>query len=1195
MKVECRIVTLRLGVLSMFIWLLIVDLYGQVGSVTLNYKNASFMEVIHAMKEQTGIKFLYNIDKVENRYCESLSLNKVPTAQAIPIVLSAFDLTYSEIEGVIVVEEQNQKEKTHQNKVVIGKVFDDKGKPLPGVTIRVKDSSVGVASDINGRFSMIISPLESSVLVFSFIGMKTKELKFTGQQPLNVILEREQIELEEVLVSVGYQRVNRRDMVGSYTTIQAKDVMMPSCTSIDQMLQGKIPGLVMMNTSSRVGRTPKINIRGTSTILGNTDPLWVVDGIIQSDPLPFDVSTSMTSDLSTLVGNQISWLNPADIETITILKDASATAVYGAKASNGVIVITTKKGNTDRQSVRYSLNMSMRARPHYGMFNLMNSAERIRFSREAYNVGVRYMNEPLPQIYTYEGLMYLLNERQISEKEFQKQIATLETTNTDWFDELTRNSLSHTHNLSLSGGSEKVTYSASLGYSNNKGVELNNDIEQISGRLNVNARILPNLKVDFNLSGNKSENKGYGPGINPMSYASSISRAIPAYHSDGSAVYYKEYHDYSLHSERSMLGFNILNEIEHSYAKNNATRFDIGLNLDWKIIENLNYQLVGGLSSNTNDSESYAGERTQYIARNYRGYDYGTALPNSELYKAAMLPFGGELFTANSRLMTYNLQHKLLYSQTFNANHRINAMLGVEIRSIDNKNGSNTVWGYVPERGERIMMPTPIKDLKPLGGRPVPMEWGILTSLYNGKWRNSSRTDNYFSFFMTFAYSLYNRYVFNINLRSDASNRFGQDVSKQYDPTYSFGVSWRMAEEKFMETLSHIIGQLNLRATWGIQGNVVNTLSPDLILSQQGVLPVYQQYHLTIHSLPNPYLKWERTKTWNLGLDVDLFNCVTMSVEYYGRASNAIINQDISEEYGKNTMQLNGGLINNHGIEFSMNITPFQRDNFAWTIGFNASKNWNKSDSEDAMSKSDILTKSNFLNGDPERLLKKGYPISGFWSYSFAGLSPEKGYPLFHKIDFEQSDANIDPTTFLTYSGEAEPYFSGGVNTRIRYKSITFGADFALLMGSKKRLPNPYATFNQGKIPDPYYNLSKVLNDRWKKPGDETNTIIPGLYNSITDEYNITLPDGKKESIYAMWAQSDAMVVDGSFFRCTQLSLAWNVSHRVLQRLKASSLSISANVNNVFVIGNKRFDGFDPELGDSVMPRVFSLGLSVGF
>ena len=1170
-------------------------IYAQNSTVNLNYKDASFVEVINEFRKQTGVKFMYNLEKVKNKRCKDLVVKNVPTQQAIDIVLKHFNLAYSMVEGVVVVKEQP--EKPQNPRTIKGTVLDENGSALPGVTVLVKGTTIGVSTDVKGNFSITLPGEKDNSLIFSFIGMQTQVIKCTDDKPLKITMKTDASQLEEVtVISTGYSSLPRKDMVGAYTTVKAEDIMMPAYNSIDQMLQGKIPGMVVVNSSSRIGSTPKITIRGTSTIFGNTDPLWVVDGIIQPDPLPIDASSAVTEDMKNLIGNQISWLNPSDIETITVLKDASATAIYGSKASNGVIVITTKKGSAERTSIRYSTHFSFRTRPNYGMFNYMNSKERIQFSKEAYDAGVRYQSDPLPQIYTYEGLMAMYNKRLINENDFMKQMEQLETCNTDWFDILCRNSFSHNHNLSISGGSQKVTYNASFGYSSSHGTQKGDDMTQFTSRLNVNTQFTKSLSITFNLSGSFSDKKGYGPGVNPQSYANQTSRAIPVYDENGKRVFYKRYYEYQLNRSGQLeYGYNILNEMENSYSKNNSKNFNVSINADWSITDWLKYQFVGSIAYSTNNSESFAGEKTSYIERNYRGYAYGTEPSGSARFNAALLPFGGELATNVINNTSYNMQHKVVFSRTINEIHRLNAMAAMEIRSGENKNNTNTVWGYVPERGEILVSPTYPTEITPVGGT-VPISWGALDKLYQGGWKNTTITNNYVSFFVTFAYSLKDRYVFNANIRSDASNRFGQDANKQFDPTYSFGISWRMAEEEFVKTYLPWLNQLNLRATYGVQGNVVTSISPDLITQYQGILPGYNEYYLTISSLPNPLLKWERTKTWNLGLDLQLFNGISMSLEYYGRRSNAIINQDIAQEYGMNAMKLNGGRIHNHGLEYSVNITPYQRKDFVWTIGINASKNWNRTQNNDIRTKAGKITKSNFLTGSSDRFLKKGYPLSAFWSYSFAGLDPETGYPTFNLIDFEEADPDIDPTTFLVYSGQKDPYFTGGVNTRARYKSFSLGVNFSVLLGAKKRLPNPYQNFSHGKLPDPFYNLSKDLLKRWQKTGDEKHTIYPALYTSVEDLYNIQLPDGTmSNSIYDMWGQSDAMVVNASFLRCTQISLSWNMPKQICSKFGATNCSISANVNNPFVIGSSRFNGFDPELGDSVMPKIFSFGLSVGF
>ena len=463
-------------------------------------------------------------------------------------------------------------------------------------------------------------------------------------------------------------------MVGAFTTVKADDIMMPAYQSIDQMLQGKIAGMSVVNTTARVGGSPKITIRGTSTILGNTDPLWVVDGVVQEDALSIDISSAITSDMRELIGNQISWLNPQDIDNITVLKDASATAIYGSKASNGVIVITTKKGTPGRISVNYNTNISVRERPTYEMYDLMNSYERIQFSKEAYEAGVRYMSEPLPQIYTYEGLMAMFNKRIISEDEFSRYLQRLETVNTDWFDLLTRNSVSQNHNLSVSGGADKYTYNASIGYSKNSGYEIGNDNDQITTRLSINSNVNERLTINAQLNGSIRNSDGYGAGTNPYTYAMNTSRAIPAYEENGERAFYSNYYTYqynALLGGKNQYSYNIFHELENSYSKNRGTMFNASVNVTYKLLDCLSYNGTANVSVTTNKSESFAGEKTAQVERLYRGYAYGSEKSGSEKYNAALMPYGGVLNQANSQAVSYSTSHKLQFSKEFNANHRL--------------------------------------------------------------------------------------------------------------------------------------------------------------------------------------------------------------------------------------------------------------------------------------------------------------------------------------------------------------------------------------------------------------------------------------------------------------------------------------------------------------------------------------------
>lgn len=1189
--------SVKIAVLFMLLFSLQLraGLNAQVMRLSIDLENATVKQVIQEIKNKSDFSFVYSDLDIRSIPPRSIRLTDVTVEEILDICLAGSGLSYDVTARTIVIRKSAGKQipQAEKMKTVTGTVTDEKGQPVAGATVVIKGLMLGRATDREGRFSIEVPDREDVVLVFSFVGLKKKEMKVSGTQPLKVVMETEHAELGEVVVT-GYQSINRRDMVGAYTAVKADHIMMPAYNSIDQMLQGQVAGMVVMNTSSRVGTTPAIRIRGTSTILGNREPLWVVDGVIQPDQLPFDASSALIGDLQNIIGNQISWLNPADIESVTILKDASATAVYGSKAANGVIVVTTKVGKSGKPRVNYSGNFSFQARPDYNMFNLMNSRERIQFSKEAFESGVAYNEIPASQSHTYEGLMKMYMEGDMRGEDFETQVNRLATANTDWLKLLTRNAFSHNHNIGVTGGTDKINYNASIGYSNNKGIEIRNDAEKMTGRIKLGIRFNPKFRLDMSLSTTLSTNEGYGQGVNPLEYATTTSRAIPAYDEDGGYLFYQRLmtNRYPYNTSIRYLSYNIMNEIENSYSQAKTAYVNASLNLDWNILPWLTYQFVGSVINNQSSSEAYNGEKTWYIARKYRGYDYNSVEPGSPQYRAALLPFGGEYFTNDGTTGRFSMQHKFLVSKTFRDIHRINVMLASETTTEKVKSHSNTVWGYIKERGEKIVQPTPVQDIVPINPSTDIDALGVFGNLYKRsgpQWKKMHTRNNSMSFFGTLAYSLLDRYVLNANIRSDASNRFGTDARKNFKPTWSVGVAWRVADEPWISRNTAWLNQLNLRATYGVQGNVIGSLSPDLIIRQDGLKPVFNQYNSVIMSLPNPDLTWEKTKSLDLGLDLQLFDVITMNLEYYRRTSNTIVSQQIAEEYGLSTMPINGGRITNEGVEYTINITPVSTPDIVWTIGINSSKNWNHA--------KDLVTEPSlyeFLSGSDNKVLKAGYPVSGFWSYAFKGLDPRTGYPEFDKLSGE-GVVKEDPSTWLVYSGQTEPDFTGGLNTVFRYKGITLRADFALLIGAYKRLPNPYASFLQEKLPDPANNLNRDLIRRWKQEGDEAFTDIPALYTGGVGGSTITVPNGSYESMYDMWASSDCRVVNASFLRCRQISLTYNFPSAWCKRMRLSNLSVQAVGNNLFVVASDRFQGFDPELGDSVMPRTYSLGIKVGF
>ena len=456
--------------------------------ISIDLRGETLEAALWYLQNRTKFVFMYGTEDIANVTDITIKAKDKTITEILDECLEGTNLTY-EISGSAIVIKKKQSQKV----TISGWIRDASGEALPGATVTIRGSKHGAIAGLDGHYTFNIPAQEGLILTFSFIGMEKKTLKYTGKKTINVTLTSSSTEIDEVVVT-GYQNIQRRDLVGSITTIKAKDIIIPSYTTIDQMLQGRVAGMVVTNSSSRVGTAPKIQIRGTSTLQGNRDPLWVVDGIIQEDfQVTLDSGELMTKSLKDIIGNQISWLNPADIENITILKDASATAIYGSKASNGVIEITTKKNTTDRLTVNYSANFNIGQRPNYGMFNFMNSQERIRFSQEAFDAGITYATMPYKDPNTYEGILRMLQEHDISDIEYRKLYNDMETRNTDWFKRLTRRSFSHSHNVSVSGGTNKFSYSASMGYNNSEGQEIGNDNERMTGRIALMLRPIEKL------------------------------------------------------------------------------------------------------------------------------------------------------------------------------------------------------------------------------------------------------------------------------------------------------------------------------------------------------------------------------------------------------------------------------------------------------------------------------------------------------------------------------------------------------------------------------------------------------------------------------------------------------------------------------------------------------------------------------
>ena len=546
--------------------------------------------------------------------------------------------------------------------VAKGTVVDQSGKPIAGVAVVIKGTSIGTATDAKGKYELELFDRKNVVLVYSMLGMKKQEIPYGINTPIVVKMEEAAESVDEVVVT-GYQKIDKRELSSSIVSIKGADLVGGAQMSPDRMLAGRLPGVAVSGLTPTPGAAPKIRIRGQSSITGNREPVWVLDGIILEEPVNISAEELNSPDYVNLIGNAIGSVNPEDIERVDILKDASATAIYGVKAANGVIVVTTKKGTKGAPQVKYTATLTVTSPPTYDKMFRMNPADRIDMSIEMQNRGLQFSTSTAMDV-GYEGALQRLWNREIDYPEFLSQVNTLRTNNTDWYGELFRTAFSHQHSISVSGGNEKTDYYFSGGYANDRSVTIGEDVDRYTAMIKLNTQLAKNLKVGFKLAGSMSETDRPHTSIDMYEYAYNTSRAIPLYNPDGSLSFYTG----GMGHKSAKLPYNIMNELEHGGYGSTNTNLSLNVNLDWDIAPWIKYSTVLGIARNQNEEDTWADDQSFYISQ-MRGLPYGSIVPlpdeDKDYADNYSLPYGGELINRNTSNNSYTWRNSLALFKNF--------------------------------------------------------------------------------------------------------------------------------------------------------------------------------------------------------------------------------------------------------------------------------------------------------------------------------------------------------------------------------------------------------------------------------------------------------------------------------------------------------------------------------------------------
>lgn len=1162
--------------------------------VTIKMKNVSIRELFVEIKKQTGVGFMYSNEAVNELADKDYDFTDATIDKVLDYCLSGSNLTY-EMEGRQTIIIRRKK----AVKDITGQVVDASGLPIPGVHITEKGTDNGTTTDVYGNFALASNNKKNVPLTISYIGMKKQEITWKGHS-LHVLMEEDSKNMDEVVIT-GYQVINKRALTSAVTTVKAEDILRPDALSIDQMLEGQIPDLMFMSNSGESGVAPKIRIRGTSSIVGNREPLWVVDGIVVNDPVPISAEELNDPDYINRIGNAIAGLNPKDIERLDVLKDASATALYGTKAANGVIVITTKRGHQGKPQLRYDNSFTFKRRPRYSdrSVDVMNSKERIQLSRELFADHYVYNNNS--SMVGYEGLVNQLYKGQINDALFASQVGYLETLNTDWFKLLTHDSFSHQHNISLTGGSERGTYYASIGITDDDDVVNNTSNRRYTALLNLDTQFTKWFSASFDMKGNISKREYYQSANSPVDYAYKTSRAIPAYTEDGQDYYY--YGKLSRHTYPH--NFNILNELENSSTLQNGSQISVDANLKFRITNWLSANVIGAYTHDNTDIQDYWGERTWYAAE-LRDSEYGET-PSEK----SMMPQGGELKKNTVRQDSYTFRIQLDWNKYFDEEekHNFNGGLGYEMNSVMYKGYSNTSRGYYPDRGMTFV--TGIDQNK------YPSYAGWLTDNVPYITDNTSNT---LSAYATATYS-YNRMVYlNANARIDGSNNFGDRSNHKMLPVWSVSASFNFSELKWLKDLKWL-DYLTVKTSYGYQGNMLSDQSPVMIIQKNPMNDFYGEFTASVSRNPNPNLKWERTNSYNLGLEMSVLNN-RLQFEgslYFKRTKDAFMSKGISTVNGYSSYIVNGGNISNDGFSVGITARPIMTKDWQWSLSTSFSRTIN---SIETLPAGESYELSDFLNGTA---VVKGKSVGTFYSYRFLGLSPVDGGPMFddwfdHYEDLAGLSKYETYTKVLEASGSREPYMQGGFNTQLRWKSLRLSATFAYSLGAKTRLFGMYGdgaeSAGGGQITSagdirPEWNMSRDYLNRWKNPGDEQYTNIPAIIGKNSDSYfryqnhwsSSLTDDGIQEiasSYWDMYDYSNLRVASANYLKLSNIRLSWELPQVWMKQIGVQRLELTASGSNLFTLCAKELKGQTPVQGGFTTVQLsdrpsFSFGLSVTF
>ncbi|MEI3790626.1 MULTISPECIES: SusC/RagA family TonB-linked outer membrane protein [unclassified Chryseobacterium] len=1047
----------------------------------------------------------------------------------------------------------------------------------------IESVSVGTVTDKSGKFILEI-PADTKSVLISYPGYESRIIMISEDKTnytVRLIPEvTDKNKIQEVIIT-GYQKIEKRKQTSAVSTVKMDNISQAGVASVDQMMAGQIAGVVVTPETGAPGSPAKIRIRGTASLSGPQDPLWVVDGLpLEGNDVP---NFSDKDNIDQLQNFSIAGLNPNDIEDITILKDAAATAIYGARAANGVISITTKKGKKGTMKLNFSADTFVTARPDFDRLNLLNASEKVDLELMlASRADLTYRADK------GEVMRILMKNSQLDafrngglgalNSFTRQQIDGLRNNNTDWGKLLYRNAINKQYGLSLSGGSDRSDYYFSLGYYDEEGTTIGTGFERYNLTLKNNYKISDKLNAGISVFGTRSEKESFmtdaDASASPVNYSRNANPYMNPFNPDGSYNYDKDIDGFA----DTYIPFNFLEERENTeYTLKNQSLKAI-LDLEYKASKSLRFTSQLGIQYDTNKTEKYAGQETYFT----RKMKEGTRYYKDGAYRY-FLPAGDIKQNWNNDFFQYDWKLQGLYSTRINSVHEIDLMAGTEIRKTEDNTTVTRAFGFnsLTKTGTPIIFPN---------------------SDYAGDkkyetYREMPTVENaYASMFATASYTYDQKYTFFGSVRYDGTNLFGVNKKYKYLPIWAVSGSWLVTKENFMKNVP-LISNLRLRASYGLQGNIDRNTSPFFIgeYGEANILPGTKEEIINVITAPNDKLRWEKTTNVNLGLDLGLFkNRINLTADVYSRKGTDMISmRETPLETGFNYTMMNWGSLTNKGFELAVSTRNIDNENFKWSTTINFAHN-----------KSNVITEQPRQNSMlPSR---EGLPVNAVFALKTAGMD-ENGNPMFwkgnEKVKIEDFFKLYDVyEEFLpgqlvgtkltaeemrglfTYVGDRDPKFTGGIiNTfKVHNFDLTVSAAFNFKQTVMRSPSYRGMNLDRGRNYTREIYEAGISLPAITSPDMESN---PGWMGNkwLTDSPNNTY------GLLDIWAK------EISYLRISSIRLGYTLPKEFTNPMGISSLRLSVEGRNLFVFSNGYKGYFDPETYGNIYAQPIAKSVTIGF